>query len=124
MEQSVVVFLVFLLSFSFGIKWKVNVGGYKQQDSGEDGCGEDQAAEEQETGGGEANAARHCVASTVWSRSHCSHPGNISSSLSILGMTLNFETKQTDCLNIHLGVTICGFFHCSAHRCYVGFGVS
>ncbi|KAF2312479.1 hypothetical protein GH714_034819 [Hevea brasiliensis] len=40
---------------------------------GEDGGGEDKVAEEQERGGGEANEERHCNASPVWSRRHCSN---------------------------------------------------
>lgn len=55
-----------------------------QQDSGEDGGGENKAAEEQERGGGEADEARHCIASTVWSRCHRSNPGNFPSKVSIL----------------------------------------
>jgi len=47
-----------------------------QQNGSEDGGGQDQAAAEQERGGRQADATRHCSSSSVWSRCHCSYQGN------------------------------------------------
>jgi len=57
-----------------------------QQNGSEDGGGEDQAAAEQERGGREADATRHCPSSPVWSRRHRSHQGNTNNKNAKMGI--------------------------------------
>lgn len=61
---------------------------HEENGSVDDG-GEDKTAEERETGGGEADEARHRVASSVWSGCHCLCPGTSSSSTTICFWSLH-----------------------------------
>ena len=58
-------------------------GVFRQQNSGENGGGEDKAAEEQARGGGEADETGHCSATSVWSGRHRSYSGHSLSSLKL-----------------------------------------
>lgn len=58
--------------------------------SGDDG-GKDEAVEEQEIGGAEADEARHHVASSVWSGRHSSRPGTSSSCTTICIWLLHWQ---------------------------------
>lgn len=62
-----------------------------QQNGSEDGGGQDQAASEQERGGRQADATRHCSSSSVWSRCHCSYQGNTKPYITLLCFILTVQ---------------------------------
>ncbi|KAF8012272.1 hypothetical protein BT93_I0417 [Corymbia citriodora subsp. variegata] len=62
-----------------------------EKNGSEDDVARIKAAEEEETGGGEADEARHRVTSSVWSGRHYSCPGISSSSTTICFWLLQWQ---------------------------------